>query len=196
MILSSRPPRDNKLIDALDRKSRIVYNGPSWRAVRDGRDVLLGSRAGGRWDDGTFDVLYTALEADGAVAEIHYHLSRGQPVFPSKAKYRLHELRVTLASAIQFLVVDELAELGVRVEHYGRLSYVQLQQEYVRTQEIAEITHFLGCDGLIVPNARWTCQNLVAFTNRTTPESLAVTIDHGLIDWNTWISRSSSRTRE
>lgn len=185
-----RAPRDNRLIDALDRRQRIEYAGNCWRMVRDGRDALQGSRAGGRWDDGTFDVLYTSLEADGAVAEIHYHLSKGQPVFPSKIKYRQHELKCTLRKGLRFIDIPQLVELGVSAEQFGRLSCIQRAQEYTKTQEIAEATHFLGCDGLIVPNARWNCQNLVVFTERMSPDTLSKAMDHGLIDWDEWKART------
>ena len=36
-------------------------------------------------------MLHTALESDGALAEIDFHLSR-QPVFPSIPRYHLHEI--------------------------------------------------------------------------------------------------------
>ena len=35
----------------------VEFHGPVWRIVRQGRDPLLASRSGGRWDDGTFDGL-------------------------------------------------------------------------------------------------------------------------------------------
>ncbi len=190
--MRTRRPRDSKLIDALDKRPRITFDDASWRVVREGRDVLQGSHAGGRWDDATFDVLYTSLEADGAIAEIHYHLSKGQPVFPSKVSYRLHELRVVLSGGIRFLKVEELEPLGVRAERYGRLAYGDREQEYRRTQEIAEATHFLGCDGLIVPNARWSCLNLVVFTDRSKPDTLMVNRDAGLIDWPEWTLRTGT----
>lgn len=191
MAANSKPPRDHDLIDALDKRKRVVYDGPCWRAVRDGRDPLPGSRSGGRWDDGTFDVLYTSMLANGATAEIFYHLSRGQPIFPSQVRYRIHELSVALKNSLRFLAVPDLSDLGVRAEDYGRMSYVERQQEYLRTQDIAETTFFLGCDGLIVPNGRWDCLNLVVFTERSTPQSLMTQRDHGLIDWDDWRARSA-----
>ena len=38
------------------------------------------------WNDRTFDVLHTASKAERAIAEMYFHLARGQPVFPSKAQ--------------------------------------------------------------------------------------------------------------
>src|SRR5881392_1522072 len=94
--------RDRALIDAIESIAPVAFIGTVWRVVHDGRDVLLCSDAGGRWDDGTFDVLYTSQNPDGARAEIYYHLSRGQPIFPSRVNYRLFELRVAVKRALHF----------------------------------------------------------------------------------------------
>ena len=37
---------------------------------------------------------------------------------------------------------------------------------YHRTQEIGAAVAFLGCDGLMVPSARWDCENLVLFIGK------------------------------
>lgn len=186
----SRAPRDNKILDALEKRPRKSFAGDSWRAVRDGRDPTVGSSAGGRWDDGTFDVLYTALDADGATAEIHFHLSKGQPVFPSKVTYRLFKLGVQLTNCLEFIVVDDLAPLGVDTSKYGRIAYAGRAVEYIATQAIGEAVHFLGCDGLMVPNARWNCQNLVIFADRVSPGSVVASEDAGSIDWLAWRKRT------
>lgn len=69
------------------------------------------------------------------------------------------------------------------VARYGRLSYQDKSEEYPRTQQIGEVAHFLEFDGLIVPSARYGCQNAVLFGDRVPPEAMAVVRDHGLIDW-------------
>src|SRR5271168_4163692 len=95
-----RTPRDPALLDALDAFDRVRWTGETWRVVRRGRDPLQGSASGGRWDPTLFDVLYTSLEEDGAVAEVHFHLSR-QPVFPSKIKYGLHRIRAKTSKTLR-----------------------------------------------------------------------------------------------
>ena len=70
----SEPPRrarDLQLLDAIDAFTREPLDAEVWRVVADGRDPVLGSPSLSRWCDGTFDVLYTSLERDGAIAEIH-----------------------------------------------------------------------------------------------------------------------------
>jgi RES domain-containing protein len=178
--------RDNTLIDALESISATSFKGTVWRVVREGRDALMGSAAGGRWDDGTFDVLYTSLTADGAIAEMHFHLSRGLPVIPSRVHYRLFELRASIARAVRLADLASIAGLGANISRYGALSYVDRQQEYPRTQDIAETAHFVGFDGLIVPNARWDCLNAVLFCDRAPSGASELVRDHGRIDWTRW----------
>jgi RES domain-containing protein len=172
--------RDNRLIDALEVFSHAPFEGTVWRVVREGRDPCQCSASGGRWDDGNFEVLYTSLDRDGAVAEMYFHLLRGQPVFPSKVRYKLHELKVELSETLH------LPALGLDTSRYGQLSYVERTQEYPRTQEIAEVAHFLDCDGLVVPSARWSCSNLVLFCDRLGPDAIEAGRDHGIIDWASW----------
>ncbi len=184
--------RDSALIDALEGAPTTIYEGTVWRAVREGHDVLQGSSYGGRWDDGTFDVLYTSEKADGAIAEIYFHVSKGQPVIPSKVVYRLYELRVEMQRALMLADLAALADLGADTTRYGALSYAERSQEYPRPQDIAEVAHFVGFDGLIVPSARFECLNVVLFSDRIPPESLEKVRDDGAIDWDEWRQRSRS----
>jgi RES domain-containing protein len=188
-MASGRRIRDAALIDALESAPSTSFAGVVWRVVREGRDVLQGSAYGGRWDDGTFDVLYTSERADGAIAEMYFHLSRGQPVIPSKVAYHLYELRVTLPRALEVADLAALSALGVDTSRYGRLSYLERAEEYPRPQEIAETAHFVGFDGLVVPNARFDCRNVVLFCDRIPPEAADVVEDHGAISWADWRSR-------
>jgi hypothetical protein len=178
--------RDNALIDALENISPVSFDGSIWRVVRDGRDVLACSAVGGRSDDATFDVLYTSRTADGATAEMYFHLSRGQPVIPSRVGYRLFELRAAIDNALHLVDLDAIGRLGVDTSRYGLLSYADRGQEYPRTQEIAESAHFTGFDGLILPNARWKCENVILFCDRVYPDGCEVVKDHGRINWDAW----------
>ena len=53
-------------MDSLDRNS---YGGTVWRSIREGRDLLACWCSGGRWDDGTFDVLCTSETRQAAIGE-------------------------------------------------------------------------------------------------------------------------------
>lgn len=192
-MASIAPLRDSRLIDALEALPLARFEGTVWRVVREGRDPCECSAPGGRWDDGSFDVLYTPLDRDGAIAEMFFHLSRGQPVFPSKIYFKLYELKVELSEALNLPALADLAALGLDTSRYGQLSYAERAQEYPRTQETAEVAHFLDCDGLVVPNARWPCTNLVLFCDRLVPGAIAVVEDHGLVDWTNWRKANTSR---
>ena len=186
--------RDARLIDSLELLPRRSFEGTAWRAVREGRDPRQCSAPGGRWDDGTFDVLYTSLLREGALAEIYFHLLRGQPVFPTRVRYVLFELKVTLAATLQFPKLADLAKLELETSRYGQLSYADRTQEYPRTQDIGEVAHFLDCDGLMLPCARWPCANLILFCDKLSDNTVEVTRDHGPIDWASWAIRASSES--
>jgi RES domain-containing protein len=184
-------PRDNRLIDALEAIEPVMLEQPVWRATQEGRDPCRCSRSGGRWDDGTFDVLYTAEVQDGAIAEMYFHLSRGQPIMPSQVRYELHEINAMLSHALKLVDTSALAALGLNVEHYGQLSYQEREMEYPRSQDIAEAAHFLNFDGLIVPSARWNCMNIVLFCEKLSQRSYQATRNHGIITWSEWASDNS-----
>src|SRR5271163_5222776 len=119
---AARKPRDPALLDALDAFDRVRYAGDTWRVVRRGRDPLQGSASGGRWDPTLFDVLYTSLNPDGAIAEVHFHLSR-QPVFPSKIKYELYRIRTTTAKTLILPDLEAMVSLGGDPSRYREILY-------------------------------------------------------------------------
>ena len=90
-----------------------------------------------RWGNGTFDVLHTTLERDGAVAEI-YSLLSSLPIFPSKIRFLTHRLMVRTQKTLRLKDLNVLASLGVD-NYRGR--------DYKRTQQIADAAVFLGFDG-------------------------------------------------
>ena len=185
-MIRRRKVRDNALIDALEASPAVEFEGAVWRVVRGDREPMRGSSPGGRWDDGTFDVLYTSDERDGALAEMHFHVMRGQPIFPSEMEFRLFELHVALRRALRLADIAALEAFGVEPTSYGSLEYRRSHEEYPRMQEIGEAAHFLDFDGLIVPSARWNCQNVVLFTDRVLPRALSIARDHGPVDWVAW----------
>lgn len=185
-MAAARPVRDSGLLDAVEALPHRPFEGRAWRVVRDGRDPVQCSAVGGRWDDRTFDVLYTSTAADGAVAEMHFHLSRGQPVMPSRVAYRLYALRVLLRQCLQTASIDTLASLGLKTAAFGQMSYTERHQEYPRSQEIAEAAHFHGRDGMLVPSARSGHANLVVFCDPAGPEAVEIVEDKGIIDWDGW----------
>lgn len=172
-----RRARDLELLDTLDAHESLAFEGHVWRIVRQEREPLQGYPAAARWDPGTFDVLYTSLEREGALEETHFHLSR-QPVFPSKVTWNLHRIQVRSKRTLLLGDLAAVQALGVTIKSYRGLSYE-------RTQEIGDAAAFLGFDGILAPSARWPCQNLVLFTEQFTPADLSV-LESEPVDWDAW----------
>jgi RES domain-containing protein len=172
-----RIARDLALLDAVDAFAREPFNQPVWRVSRKGRDPLLGAASESRWCNAHFDVLYTSLERDGAISEVHALLS-SQPVFPSKIEWYVHRITVQCSRVLRIADTPMLAELGVDISSLkGR--------DYKRTQQIADAAFFLDFDALLVPNVRWSCHNLVVFTDRIAPSELFVeNSETEPVDWS------------
>ena len=179
-----RKRRDNNLIDAIEAIDPLSFSGTVWRVTREGRDPTQCSRSGGRWDDGTFDVLYTSAERAGAISEMKFHIMRGQPVIPSLVSYKLYSLEISLDRALKLLDMNALNEVGFDASRFGQLSYEDKDAEYPRSQDIAEVAHFLEYDGLVVPCARHECLNVVVFCDRVPPDGIIMQKDHGSVDWD------------
>ena len=175
-MAASRRIHDRVILDALEAIDSEAFEGFVWRVTRKGREPLRGAGAHGRWSaSGEFEVLYTSLEADGALAEIGYRLSL-QPVWPSRIEHEIHTIEVQIERVLRFANTAALAPFGVDAERYRSF-------EYDATQALAAAANFLGFDGLIVPNARFDCANLVIFTERA-PDLMLV--ESKLVDWDEW----------
>ena len=183
-MIGWRPAHDRRLLDALEAIDPERFAGEAWRVTRKGRDPLRGSAADGRWSPGggEFEVLYTSLERDGALAEIGYRLSL-EPVWPSRVEHELHLIAIETQRTLKFARIEDLTPLGVEIGRYHTF-------EYQATQAIASAAYFLEFDSLIVPSARFDCANLVIFTERV-PD---LTLNHSeAIDWEGWRRRRARR---
>jgi RES domain-containing protein len=172
---------DRAILDALENIDREALKKVVWRAARKGRDPLRGAIANGRWNAiGEFEVLYTSLEADGAVAEVGHRLSL-EPVWPSKIEHQLHRLEVKTERALRLDSLPHLERLGVDIKRFESF-------EYAATQAIAAAAHFLEFDAMTVPSARYNATNLVVFLDRiqTSPELLS----SEEIDWAKWRAKA------
>jgi hypothetical protein len=170
-MLGRRPVHDRGILDALEAIDPEPFAEEVWRVTRKGRDPLRGSAANGRWSPsgGEFEVLYTSLERDGALAEIGYRLSL-EPVWPSRMEHEVHLIAVERERTPRF---ESLSPLGVEIARYHTF-------DYQATQAIAAAAYFLEFDSLIAPSARFPCANLVIFTERAT--GLALKMSQA-IDW-------------
>lgn len=168
---------DPALLERLSAFDTEPFAGEVFRATRVSLDPLAASTSGGRWaPKGLIAVLYTSLERDGALAEISFHWGKLTPP-PSKHAH-VHRLGVAVDRRLRLLKAD-LHELGVAVASYEALNYQ-------RTQEIGGAVGFLGYDGLMVPSARWECENLVLMMDNHALTNRLETVATEEVDWTAW----------
>ena len=61
---------DRAILDALENIDPETLERTVWRVTRRGRETVRGAVANGRWNAiGEFEVLYTSVQPDGALAE-------------------------------------------------------------------------------------------------------------------------------
>ena len=121
-------------------------------------------------------ILYTSVVREGALAEIAFHWSQLNPR-PTKPVV-VHRLRVVTNRTLRLIRAD-LEALGVPDSVY-------MDVNPPRTQEIGAAVEFLGCDGLIAPSARWTCDNLMLFPERMGVEATVELMTSETVDWIAW----------
>ncbi|MGH6767524.1 MAG: RES family NAD+ phosphorylase [Xanthobacteraceae bacterium] len=168
---------DRTILDALEGRKAEALDATVWRVVRHGRDPLQAALAGGRWNaTGEFDVLYTSLAREGALAEVGYRLSL-EPVWPSRIAHDIHALKARAERALRIDTLDRLAALGVNVARYESF-------DYAATQAIAAASHFLEFDALIVPSARYEGANVVLFPERLRRAPKVTKTER--VDWGRW----------
>jgi hypothetical protein len=172
---------DRAILDALEAIGPMPFEGEVWRITRKGRDPLRGSSAHGRWSPGgEFEVLYTSVARDGALAEIGFRLSL-EPVWPSRLEHEIHEIAARSPRTLHIADLAGLAHLGVESARYESF-------DYQATQSIAAAAHFLEFDGLKVPSARAPCSNVVFFTDRVADERGLSLRRSEAVDWDAWRS--------
>lgn len=168
---------DPELLDRLDALPKETFAGEVFRATRQNLDPLVGSYNGGRWmRPDAAAVLYTSLARDGALAEIVFHWSQLTPR-PTRPML-LHTLRVAAQRTLRLIRAD-LEALGVSEAAYQGINSP-------RTQAIGAAAEFLGCDGLIAPSARWSCDNLVLFPDRMGIDATLEPVASETVDWVHW----------
>ena len=142
-----------------------------------GLDPLAPSTSGGRWvPPNEKSVIYTSKEREGALAEVAFHWSQLTP-FPSKP-VALHRIRLTAEKTLRLILTD-LEALGIDQTTYWTVNYQ-------RTQEIGAAVAFLECDGLIVPSARWQCENFVLFLDNHSVNNELEVIRTEITDLRIW----------
>jgi RES domain-containing protein len=179
---------DRDLLDRLEALAATAFAGDVWRVVRQGRACLRGSNADGRWGAaGEFEVLYTACDRDGALAEIGYRLGL-EPVWPSKIAHTIHRIGVRLDRILDLTDFALLARLGIDAAGYAG-------HDYASTQAVSAAAHFLGYQAIRVPNARYRGNNLVVFADAEGALSGLHDQHAEAVDWQLWRAVNPERPR-
>lgn len=173
---------DRELLDQLEAINGIAIGSTFHRVTRKGRDPSRGYATNGRWSKSNeLEVLYTAEEKAGALAEVGYRMTL-EPIWPSRLLHEVAELSISLKSVCDLTDMARLEELGVDVGRYE-------SHEYSETQAISAAARFLEFDGLLVPNARHHSNNLVVFTEIIDSSQIDI-VGVQEVDWNGWRSKN------
>ncbi len=119
-------------------------------------------------------MLYSSLERDGAIAEVASLLANLTPI-PGPRPIKVTRLAVATARTLH-LARANLTTLGVDHTRYG-------ERDYAQTQKIGAAIAFLGLDGLIAPSARWSCDNLMIFTENHALTERLEPFSVELVEW-------------
>src|SRR5882757_6821724 len=122
-----RRVHDRVILDALDAIEPRPFEGDVWRITGKEREPLRGSGTHGRWSpNGEFEVLYTSLERDGAMAEIGNRLSL-EPVWPSLIQHEIHRIDVRTERTLLIADLAKLQSLGIDTTKYQSFDYEATQ---------------------------------------------------------------------
>lgn len=166
------------LLDALGELPERRFDGTFWRVVHGVRSPIDGSKGAGRWNLRESEVLYCAIEKNGALSEIDFHIRRAQPVFPSRLVSLAYQMRASLDKVLDLTDTGLLTKLGVETSRYGELLYEE-------TQKIGEAVGFLGFEAMLVLNARHPSVNLVIFPDNCDLDTLESVVKEP-VDWSAW----------
>ena len=126
---------DIKIVDILDALEPDAYSGSVWRTTWQGRSPVLGGTGGGRWSPGGgYETLYTSIEKDTSIAELHYHLSQA-PVF-SSSNTEIWELAVRQLQVLDLTTHSALSRLNLNMRN-------QAKDQFISCQKIGAAAFFL-----------------------------------------------------
>ncbi len=177
---------DREMLDILEQLDPQPFYADAWRVVRSRRDPLRGSTANGRWGaSGEFEVLYTACDRDGALAEVGYRMSL-EPIWPSNIHHEVHRVKVALDRVMDLTDFTLLAKFGIHEDSFEA-------HRYDVEQAVSAAARFLEFQAILVPNARYSGNNLVVYPDLEGALIGLTQVESEAVNWNTW--RASNRNR-
>ena len=174
---------DVEILDILDNLDPQVYSGTLWRTTWLKRDPFLGGTGGGRWSlPKKFEALYTSLEENTSIAELHYHLSQA-PVRSSCA------MLICELHAEQLQLLDLTAD---KVLYDLKLEELDGIERLQQSQKVGAAAHFLEYQGILVPSYRSQGVNCVIFSERLDDAQLKIA-SKSEINWPAWIKKYTKK---
>jgi RES domain-containing protein len=170
---------DYEILDVLDQLDSTEYTGTLWRTTWIKREPFLGGTSGGRWSPSKkIEALYTSLEKNISIAELHYHLSQA-PIF-SSCGVLIWNLNAEILNLLDLTSSKVLADL--------KLSEKSGKALISHSQKIGAATCFLGFQGVIVPSYRRSGNNCVIFSENIEVSQIEAKSKEE-INWPAWINK-------
>lgn len=148
---------DPRLLDTIEGFGTAKFSGEVYRHVVASRDPLAPSRAGGRWGPpGEFGVLYTAMRANIARAELAYLLSQSSN--PPTTERRLWRIRLDISGVLDLTDPARLRALDIDPDDFAGAG--------AACARVGQAANYIGVKGLLAPSARASGANaMVLFDN-------------------------------
>jgi len=162
---------DGDRLEALDALGTITWSGTLFRHTGRGRDPLSGWGArefGGRWNPaGLVSTIYLATTIESCRAEFERmadRQARGVPSFLPRPWHTMTGKDLELVD----LIPDEAREV------LGLTDEALTGPDWTICQEVGQMVHFLGWQGLIAPSATGVASSVVLFEPRLRPAQLVL----------------------
>jgi RES domain-containing protein len=164
---------DERLIQLLDDRPRVVFQGEAFRHVGPNYPPLgtEGARIqGGRWNPpDSFPTLYLAANQASAAAEFYRRSEREGRSPEELLPRRLFRYRVRLTQVVDLTTLDGLASVSLSVEDLT-------MDDPTRCQAIGDAAHYVGFEAIRAPSATEVGEVLAVFWDRLQPDSVVENI--------------------
>lgn len=155
-------PAINGLAPTAYSGSAFRHQAVEWRYSQPGAGART---AGGRWNPPqSFATLYLALSVETAEAELRRLASRAGRRLTDFMPRHLLEFDARLEALLDLTRPGALEAVGLSSEEYGT-------EDAARCQEVGEVAHHLGREGIKAPSATGTGTVLAIFVERLQPPS-------------------------
>lgn len=157
---------DPQLLDQLEALPSAPWNGTAWRHMFNDYPPERVNTGGARWNPRGVGAIYTALDAETALAEGQHAVDvQRRRLF---AKRVLYEVEIQAEDVVDLTGEGLLNTLGLTIEQLA-------SDDFTACQQVGGALAWLGRGGLVVPSARNDGSNLVILvTAEHEPEVIVI----------------------